>query len=121
MLEDSRNASKTNPVRKFINEPATKTINFFQAGLLEKEPGSLESSSSPSMAQNPPMGMARREYCVSPFCVENSKGPIPMANSFTRTPKSLAVIKCPNSWRAMRMPNMRIAMMMYSISASNLL
>ena len=104
-------ASKTKPVRKFIKDPATRMMNFLQAGLLENALGSSEASSSPSMAQKPPMGMARREYCVSPFCVENSSGPMPMANSFTRTPSNLAVMKCPNSCRAMRIPNMRMAMM----------
>ena len=102
----------TSPVRKFMAEPATRMMHFFQPGLLEKQPGSSESSSSPSMAQKPPMGMARREYWVSPLVVDHRRGPMPMANSLTRTPRSLAVIKWPNSWRAMRMPKMMMAMRM---------
>ena len=35
--------------------------NRFQAGLFPKALGSSESSPSPSMAQKPPMGKARRE------------------------------------------------------------
>ena len=51
----------TSPATKFMNAPATRMISFFQAGLLLKERGSSELSSSPSMAQKPPMGRARRE------------------------------------------------------------
>ena len=91
-------------------EPATRMMNFFHPGLAEKLPGSSVASSSPSMAQKPPMGMARREYWVSPLVVDHRRGPIPMANSLTRTPSSLAVMKWPNSWRAMRMPKMMTAM-----------
>ena len=109
--EKSTRISST-PTTKFMNAPATRMRNFFQAGLLLNALGSLDFSSSPSMAQKPPMGKARREYTVSPFCREKSWGPMPMANSFTRTPRSLATMKCPNSWTAMSTPNIRIAIRM---------
>ena len=37
-----------------------------------------------------------------PFRLCQIAGPMPMANSFTFTPSSLAVMKCPNSWMAQR-------------------
>ena len=49
------------PVRKFIKAPAAKMMSFFQKLWLFRAVGSLESSSSPSMAQKPPMGSSRRE------------------------------------------------------------
>ena len=60
----------------------------------------LSGLSSPSSATNPPTGSARRLYWV-PFCVFLSRtGPMPMENSLTCTPQSLATAKWPNSWMA---------------------
>ena len=70
-------------------------------------------SSSPSIAQKPPMGSRRREYSVSFPCLCRSRGPMPMANSFTFTPSSLAVMKCPNSWMAISTPNSTITSRIY--------
>ena len=98
-----------------MKDPATRMMTLRQAALFSKERGSEESPSSPSMAQNPPMGSRRREYWVSPFLRESSSGPMPMENSFTFTPRSLAVKKWPNSWTAMSRPNIRIAIKIYSM------
>ena len=50
----------TSPSRKFIKEPAHRMMIFFHPFCREKARGAPVSSSSPSMAQNPPMGKARR-------------------------------------------------------------
>ena len=55
------------------------------------------SSSSPSIAQKPPIGKSLNEYMVSPFLNLRILGPIPRANSLTLTPDAFAVIKCPSS------------------------
>ena len=81
----------------FITAPAIMTIIRFQTFALLNERGSGLSSSSPSIAQNPPIGKSLKEYCVSPFLKLKSFGPIPSANSFTLMPESFAVMKCPNS------------------------
>ena len=65
------------------------------------------------MAQKPPMGRMRSEYCVSPFCFLNITGPMPIENSSTRTPQALAVAKWPNSWMAISTPNIIIAITIY--------
>ena len=97
------------PARKFIRAPAAKISSFCQKPWLFRAAGSLESSSSPSMAQKPPMGSRRREYWVSPLVFFSRAGPMPMANSLTRTPQALAARKWPSSWTAMRTPKIRIA------------
>ena len=66
-------------------------------GLLLKAPGSLFSSSSPSIRQNPPMGNALSEYTVSPNFLPIIFGPIPSANSTTFMPPRRAAAKCPAS------------------------
>ena len=96
------------PIKKFIREPAASTMKRCHRGLAVKARGSSLSPSSPSMAQKPPMGRARRLYSVSPFFRLNRVGPMPMEYSFTRMPKSLAALKCPSSWTAMSTPNMRM-------------
>ena len=60
---------------------------------LLKALGLSDSSSSPSIAQKPPIGKRRKEYVVSLRLNENIFGPIPRANSFTLIPESLAVKK----------------------------
>ena len=102
----------TTPVTKFIAAPAHRITIFFHQDARPKDRGSAESSSSPSMAQKPPMGRARRLYWVSPFPHLSRAGPMPTANSFTFTPSSLAEAKCPSSWVATRIPKIRTAMMM---------
>ena len=83
----------TSPARKFMAAPAAKMMSLCQKPWLLSAAGSSDSSSSPSMAQKPPTGNARREYSVSPFCFFHSAGPMPMANSLTRTPQALAARK----------------------------
>ena len=43
-----------------MNAPATRMMSLFQPALLPEALGSSEDSPSPSMAQKPPMGKARR-------------------------------------------------------------
>ena len=63
-----------------------------------KEPSSSLSSSSPSIAHEPPKGNSLREYLVPLFATRlNILGPIPTENSFITTPHFFATIKCPNS------------------------
>jgi hypothetical protein len=81
----------------FINEPATRIIARIRAGFFSKDLESSESPSSPSIAQNPPIGKILREYWVSPRFFLKKAGPIPRANSFTLTPDSLAATKWPSS------------------------
>ena len=107
--------AKIGPARKFMAAPAAKMISFFQKPWRFSAAGSSESSSSPSMAQKPPTGKARREYWVSPRCFFHSTGPMPMANSLTRTPQALAARKCPSSWTAIKIPNTSRAAMIYTI------
>ena len=84
---------------KFMIPPAAMTIMRFQTGLLRKDL-SFKSSSSvmPAMRLNPPRGMARREYSVSPRRTLYTLGPKPSANSSTCIPAHLAVAKWPSSW-----------------------
>ena len=103
----------TKPVRKFIAAPATKISSFFQKPCLSSARGSSLSSSSPSIAQKPPMGRRRSEYSVSPFVVWKMAGPMPMENSFTRTPQAFAARKCPSSCTAMSTPKIKMAAMIY--------
>ena len=72
------------------------------------------------MAQKPPTGNSRREYCVSPFCFFHRAGPMPMENSLTRTPQALAAMKCPSSWTAMSTPNTSMAAKIYTIPTTPL-
>ena len=81
---------------KFMAAPAAKIRSLAQKPWLFRAAGSSESS-SPSMAQKPPTGNSRREYCVSPFCFFHRAGPMPMENSLTRTPQALAAMKWPSS------------------------
>ena len=97
------------PVKKFMNAPAAKISSFAQKPWFSSAAGSVEASSSPSMAQKPPKGRQRREYSVSPFFFLKMAGPMPMENSFTRTPQAFAARKCPNSWTAMSTPNTKTA------------
>ena len=97
------------PVRKFIPAPAAKMMSFFQKPWFPRAWGLSDASPSPSMAQKPPMGSSRREYCVSPFSRFQRQGPMPMENSLTWTPQSFAARKWPSSWTAMRTPKMRMA------------
>ncbi len=78
------------PMRKFIAAPATSTSARFHAAAFVKALGSPEASSSPSMAQKPPIGTALSVYSVSPRFRLKSTGPMPMANSLTRMPRSFA-------------------------------
>src|SRR5574344_1480236 len=41
-------------------------------------------------------------------------GPMPRANSFTRTPQALAVRKCPNSWTNISTPNIKAPTSIYT-------
>ena len=60
---------------------------------LPNDPGSFDSSSSPSIAQKPPIGKILTEYTVPFLSIPNSFGPIPSANSCTVTPFFFANIK----------------------------
>ncbi len=55
-----RTSKTARPVRKFIAAPAHRMMIFLHQDARPKDRGSAESSSSPSMAQKPPMGRARR-------------------------------------------------------------
>ena len=87
----------TKPRIIFITAPAITTIILFQTFALLNALGSGDSSSSPSIAQKPPIGKILSEYLVSPFPKEKIFGPIPSENSLTLIPLFLAVIKWPNS------------------------
>ena len=97
-------------LKTFMADPAASIMIFCQGFLLLKARGlyslgavspvsSISSSvpSSPSMAQNPPIGKSLMECRVSPLCFFQITGPIPKANSFTCTLHFLAAIKCPSS------------------------
>ena len=102
------------PARKFMAAPAANTRTFFQKPWLLRLWGSSESSSSPSMAQKPPMGKARRVNLVPFFpSLCQTWGPMPMANSWTVTPHSRAAMKWPHSWAAISTPNRRMAIIIY--------
>ena len=89
----------------FTKAPATKILNLFPGLALQKALLSVLSSSSPSMAQNPPIGKSLIEYSVSPPSFLYIAGPIPNENSFTLTPDVLAAIKCPSSCGNTKMKN----------------
>ena len=104
-----------NPARKFIKDPAAKITSFLKKPWRFKDRASSEVSSSPSMAQKPPMGSSRKEYWVSPVSLCQIRGPMPMENSLTRTPQSFAAAKWPNSWTAIRTPKIRMAARIYTM------
>ena len=95
--------------------PAAKISSLAQNPCRYRAWGSSESSSSPSMAQKPPQGMARRAYSVSPFCFFHRAGPMPMENSLTVTPQALAARKWPSSWTAISTPKMKMATRIYTM------
>ena len=51
--------SSSRPNTKFMNAPAQRIRNRFHAGWLVNARGSSIASSSPAMAQNPPIGRQR--------------------------------------------------------------
>ncbi len=65
----------------FVTAPAATIKTLFQAGFKLNDPISFEDSSSPSILTKPPMGIALREYSVSPLCHEYNLGPIKIENS----------------------------------------
>ena len=67
------------------------------------------------------MGSSRQEYWVSSVSLCQSRGPMPMENSLTRTPQSFAAMKWPNSWTATRTPKIRIAARIYTMVMPKLL
>ena len=109
-----------NAKTKLKNGPARITENLAQTPLLLKEPSESSSISSPTMAQEPPIGNNFHEYFV--MCAQSSLssnifwlqnnlqvipfsvlqkvmilGPIPTENSVTSTPFFFASRKCPSS------------------------
>ena len=84
--------------KKFIKAPALITSSLERTGLFKNDL-SLSSSSSdiPAILLNPPKGIIRNEYTVSPYLRLYNFGPKPIANSSTCMPVNLAVIKCPAS------------------------
>ena len=83
--------------KKFITAPAITTLILLSGDLEEKLLSSLTSSSSPIILTYPPIGNKPIEYLVSFPSVENILGPIPIENSSTLIPFTLAIIKCPSS------------------------
>ena len=80
--------------------PAAMTticFHFFIPGIVRSKGisnfSSSPSSSSPAIATNPPIGSARIDHCVSPFCRFQMTGPIPIENSLQYTPNFLAAIR----------------------------
>lgn len=88
--------------------PAATIAILFGILAFEKDPDSSDLSSSPSILQNPPNGIARMAYFVSFPWFFHITGPNPIANSFTFTLHSFATSKCPDSCISIRNPNKNI-------------
>src|SRR5699024_4526335 len=83
---------------KLNTGPAATTELLPHTGARLKVPGTSSSAvSSPSMAQEPPMGKSFREYLVPPLTVLSNLGPIPRENSVTMIPFFFARRKWPSS------------------------
>ena len=79
---------------KLKNGPANTIAILAQIDFELKDPSSSLSSSSPSIAQEPPKGKIFKEYLVPLFAtLLKILGPIPTENSFTNTPFFFATIK----------------------------
>ena len=98
----------------FINAPARITEILLRGDLLEKLLSSSTASSSPIIFTYPPIGRSLNEYWVSfPLC-EKTSGPIPIENSSTLIPLTLAIIKCPSSCTITSKLKPKIAITIYN-------
>ena len=101
--------------------PAMRMIIFLTMFAVMKLSGARNDGScgfSPLSLTNPPSGIQLSVYCVPDLSCRSflSLGGIPIPNSRTLTPLSLAAVKCPSSWMMTRNINMAIPMMIQIIT-----